>query len=182
MKKFPEAIAAFERALKIDPLHASAQFGLARAYQQSGHADTAHEAMKRFQYVTQNKLGMPISLTYGEQGKYSRAEESPLAVQKVPAQIEVRFVDVTAEAGTRARSERKRPVRKRRTGLSRPGACFLDYDNDGNIDLLYCRTTGPKGGCRSITTLGNGKFEDVTKKAGLGSLLARDFLHCWRLR
>ena len=52
LKKFPEAIAAFERALKIDPLHASAQFGLARAYQQSGQADSAHEAMKRFQYVT----------------------------------------------------------------------------------------------------------------------------------
>ncbi len=99
LKQFPEAIAAFEHALKIDPLHASAQFGLARAYQQSGQTDPAHEAMKRFQYVTQKKLGAPISLIYGEQGKYSRAEESPLAVQKVPAQIAVRFVDVTREAG-----------------------------------------------------------------------------------
>jgi Tfp pilus assembly protein PilF len=102
LKQFPEAIAAFERALKIDPLHASAQFGLARAYQQSGQSDPAHEAMKRFQYVTQTKLGAPISLSYGEQGKYSRAEESPVAVQKVPAQIAVRFVDVTAEAGIAA--------------------------------------------------------------------------------
>ena len=96
LKKFPEAIAAFDHALKIDPLHASAQFGLARAYQQSGQTDPAHEAMKRFQYVTQNKLGAPISLSYGEQGKYSRAEESPLAVQKVLPQIPVKFVDVPA--------------------------------------------------------------------------------------
>src|ERR1017187_6910203 len=99
LKQFPEAIAAFEHALKIDPLHASAQFGLARAYQQSGQTDPAHEAMKRFQYVTQKKLGSPISLIYGAQGKYSRAEESPMAAQKVPAQIAVRFVDVTEKAG-----------------------------------------------------------------------------------
>ena len=83
LKQFPEAIAAFEHALKLDPLHASAQFGLARAYQQSGQPDAAHEAMKKFQYITQNKLGAPISLAYGEQGKYSRAEESPVAVEKV---------------------------------------------------------------------------------------------------
>src|ERR1700675_116494 len=99
LKQFPEAIAAFEHALKLDPLHASAQFGLARAYQQSGQADPAHEAMKKFQYITQNKLGAPISLAYGEQGKYSRAEESPLALQKVPPQIPVKFVDVTKEVG-----------------------------------------------------------------------------------
>src|ERR1017187_5158661 len=103
LKQFPEAIAAFEHALKLDPHHASAQFGLVRAYQQSGHADPAHEAMKKFQYITQNKLGAPISLAYGEQGKYSRAEDSPLAVEKVPAQIPVKFVDVTAEAGLASR-------------------------------------------------------------------------------
>ncbi len=99
LKQFPEAIAAFEHALKIDPHHASAQFGLARAYQQSGQADPAHEAMKKFQYITQNKLGSPISLSYGEQGKYSRAEDSPMAVEKVLPQIPVKFVDVTKEAG-----------------------------------------------------------------------------------
>src|SRR6202042_2185727 len=99
LKQFPEAIAAFEHALKLDPLHASAQFGMARAYQQSGQADPAHEAMKKFQYITQNKLGAPISLSYGEQGKYSRAEESPMAVEKVLPQIPVRFVDMTGEAG-----------------------------------------------------------------------------------
>src|SRR6266566_3991453 len=94
LKQFPEAIAAFASALKLDPLHASAQFGLARAYQQSGQAEPAHEAMKKFQYITQNKLGAPISLAYGEQGKYSRAEESPVAGGKVGPAIPVRFVDV----------------------------------------------------------------------------------------
>ena len=164
LKKFPEAIAAFEHALKLDPFHASAQFGLARAYQQSGQADPAHEAMKRFQYVTQKKLGVPISLAYGEQGKYSRAEESPLAPQKVPPQIAVRFVDVTKEAGIAAH-----PGAQTAGSAARyfaPGACFLDYDNDGNIDL-FLPDNGTQGSMSLYHNLGNGKFEDVTKKAGL---------------
>ena len=163
LKQFPEAIAAFEHALKLDPHHASSEFGLARAYQQSGQADPAHEAMKKFQYITQNKLGAPISLAYGEQGKYSRAEDSPVAVQRVPAQIAVKFVDVTKERGILSR-----PGAETVSGVSYagPGACFLDYDNDGNIDL-FLADNGAQGSMSLYHNLGNGKFEDVTKKAGL---------------
>src|SRR6266404_2351275 len=161
LKRYPEAIEAFEHALKIDPLHASAQFGLSRAYQQSGQADKAREGLKKFQYVTQNKLGVPISLAYGEQGKYSRAEESPVAVQKVLSQIPVRFVDVTKEAGLAVTGI---------TGDSQffhgPGACFLDYDNDGLVDLLLT-DFGAQGGISLYHNLGHGKFEDATAKAGL---------------
>ncbi len=163
LKQFPEAIAAFERALKIDPLHASAQFGLARAYQQSGQSDPAHEAMKRFQYVTQKKLGAPISLIYGEQGKYSRAEESPMAVEKVPGQIAVRFVDVTKEAGIAA--ARSSTQQHGFTGFD-AGACFVDYDNDGLIDLLLLEG-GTSRGMSLYHNLGNGEFEDATTSAGL---------------
>ncbi len=182
LKQFPEAIAAFEHALKLDPHHASAQFGLARAYQQSGQADPAHEAMKKFQYITQNKLGAPISLSYGEQGKYSRAEDSPVAVEKVPPQIPVRFVDVTKEAGVltkaSARAVSQADANLRITmgsGVVRneklpdffgPGACLLDYDGDGLPDL-FVADNGPDGGLGLYRNLGNGKFEDVTKKAGL---------------
>ena len=73
-KQFPQAIDAFERALKINSLHASAEFGLSRAYQQSGDVDHAREHLKKFQYITENKIGAPMSLSYGEQGQYSRAE------------------------------------------------------------------------------------------------------------
>src|SRR5258708_4018472 len=99
LKQFPQAIDAFEHALKLNPLHASAQFGLSRAYQQSGDTPHAREHLARFQYVTQNKLGAAMSLAYGEQGKYSLAEESHAATAKVPPQILVKFVDVTKEAG-----------------------------------------------------------------------------------
>ncbi len=164
LKQFPEAIAAFEQALRLDPHHASAEFGMARAYQQSGQADPAHEAMKKFQYITQNKLGAPISLAYGEQGKYSRAEDSPAAVEKVPPQIPVRFVDVTKEAGIVARPGAETTGSEAK--YFAPGACFLDYDNDGNIDL-FLPANGAQGSMSLYHNLGNGKFEDVTRKAGL---------------
>jgi tetratricopeptide (TPR) repeat protein len=174
LKQFPDAIAAFEHALKLDPHHASSEFGLARAYQQSGQADPAHEAMKKFQYITQNKLGAPISLAYGEQGKYSRAEDSPAAVEKVAAQIPVRFVDVTAEARLTTKPspigsatvEGNKIQRHFEEGIVGTGACFLDYDGDGRVDI-FVADDGPEGGFGLYHNLGNGKFEDVTKAAGL---------------
>jgi tetratricopeptide (TPR) repeat protein len=165
LKQFPEAIAAFEHALKLDPLHASTQFGLARAYQQSGQTDRAHEAMKKFQYITQNKLGSPISLVYGEQGKYSRAEESPVAVAKVPAEIAVRFVDVTREAGLITRSAEEKASKE-----LDPGVCFLDYDGDGKIDL-FLSDNGTETGISLYHNLGGGKFEDATRQMKLDPTL-----------
>src|SRR5947207_8071734 len=130
-KQFPQAIDAFEHALKINPLHASAEFGLSRAYQQSSDTDHAREHLKRFQYITQNKIGAPMSLAYGEQGQYSRAVESPQQQLKPLAQIKVQFVDVTKEAGIGSKPSNAGPNR----GFG-PGACFLDYDNDGKIDIF----------------------------------------------
>ncbi|MGC2819237.1 MAG: FG-GAP-like repeat-containing protein [Candidatus Sulfotelmatobacter sp.] len=159
-KQFPQAIDAFQHALKINPLHASAEFGLSRAYQQSADLEHAREHLKKFQYITQNKIGAPMSLAYGEQGKYSRAVESPSAVLKAPPQIKVRFVDVTAQAGLMSKSISDP------TNAAEAGACFLDYDNDGKIDL-FLSDNGARGGVSLYHNLGNGKFEDVTKQAGL---------------
>src|SRR5580704_3645582 len=167
-KQYPQAIQAFEHALKLNPLHASAEFGISRAYQQSGDPDHAREHLKKFTYIKDNKLGSPMSLTYGEQGKYSRAEESPGVVQKVPAQIPVKFVDVTKEAGlvaTHSAGETKDP-----NFSPGSGACFLDFDGDGKIDLFLAEG-GPNGGMALYHNIGGGKFEDVTKKAGLDPTL-----------
>jgi len=163
-KQFPEAIDAFQHALKLNPLHASAEFGLSRAYQQSGDPTHARDHLTRFQYVTQNKLGSPISLAYGEQGKYSLAEESPAVPQKVLPQIKVRFVDVTQEAGLIGKTVA--PKSDEPSSVFGPGACFIDYDNDGHPDL-FLPDNGREGGMSLYHNLGNGKFEDVTRKAGL---------------
>src|ERR1700724_84693 len=122
-RQFPQAIEAFEHALKLNPLHASAEFGLSRAYQQSGDTDHAREHLKKFQYITQNKIGTPMSLAYGEQGQYSRAVESPQAVLKAPAPIKVQFVDVTLKAGLTPET--------RSTSVSVDGRPLSDNGNSG---------------------------------------------------
>jgi tetratricopeptide (TPR) repeat protein len=164
-KQFPQAIDAFQHALQLNPLHASAEFGLSRAYQQSTDIDHAREHLKKFQYITQNKIGAPMSLAYGEQGKYSRAVESRSALLKAPAQIKVRFVDVTREAEIVSRP--RPPVY-----LTKPffepgaGACFLSYNNDGRIDI-FLADNGIEGGMTVYRNEGEGKFKDVTRRAGL---------------
>src|SRR5580693_3800681 len=167
-KQFPQAIEAFERALKVNPLHASAEFGLSRAYQQSADVEHAREHLKKFQYITQNKIGAPMSLAYGEQGQYSRAVESPSAVLKAPAQIKVRFLDVTREAGIETKNTAAGT--KDLASFLGSGACFFDYDGDGKLDI-FVADNGPAGGLGLYHNLGNGKFEDVTRRAGLDSTL-----------
>src|ERR1700681_1176285 len=167
-KQFPQAIEAFEHALKINPLHASAEFGLSRAYQQSGDVEHAREHLKKFQYLTQNKIGAPMSLAYGEQGQYSRAVESAQAVLKAPAPSKVRFVDVTKEAGIVGQSWHHGGHLP--DSFARPGAWLLDYDGGRLIDL-FLADNAPEGGISLYHNLGNGKFQDVTKKAGLDPTL-----------
>ncbi len=165
LKQFPQAIDAFDHALKLNPLHASAQFGLSRAYQQSGDSPHAREHLARFQYITQNKLGSAMSLAYGEQGKYSLAEESQASAVKVRPAIPVTFVDVTKEAGIV--SQPTLPIYHVRPFFEAgSGACFLDYDNDGKVDL-FIADKGPDGGMTLYHNLGIGRFEDVTRRSGL---------------
>jgi tetratricopeptide (TPR) repeat protein len=161
-KQFPQAIESFERALKINPLHASAEFGLSRAYQQSGNTDNAREHLKKFQHITQNKYGSPMSLAYGEQGQYSRAVESPQAQLKPPPQIKVQFVDVTKSAGLTFNA----PTKSESFRDFGPGACFLDFDNDGKPDI-FIADNGSQGGVSLYHNLGSSKFEDVTQKMGI---------------
>ncbi len=162
-KQFPQAIDAFQHALQLNPLHASAEFGLSRAYQQSTDIEHAREHLKKFQYITQNKIGAPMSLAYGEQGQYSRAVESASAILKAPAPINVHFVDVTKEVGLVTKPNGGQV--KDAASFLGSGACFLDYDNDGKIDVLLA-DGGTLGGVALYHNLG-GRFEDVTEKAGL---------------
>ncbi|HEV8525494.1 MAG TPA: FG-GAP-like repeat-containing protein [Terriglobales bacterium] len=164
-----EAIAAFERAVKLNPFHASAEFGLARAFQQAGKSEQAKQHLDRFQLITESKSGAPISLAYGEQGKYSLAEESPSAPEPVPPAIRVRFVPVTEQAGLATKPASNAPASDLASFLG-SGACFFDDNGDGRVDLLLARG-GKNGGIALYRNLGSGRFLDVTRSAGLDSPL-----------
>lgn len=163
-KQYPQAIDAFQHALKLNQLHASAEFGISRAYQQSGDIASAREHLQKFQHITQAKLGTPIGLAYGDQGKYSLVEESPAAVIKPPAQISVKFLNVTERAGLVSKPDRS--TNDDLISFLAPGACILDYDADGKPDI-FLSDNGAQGGLALYHNLGGEKFEDVTTRAGL---------------
>src|SRR5215472_1960102 len=89
MDRYDQAAAAFQHALELNPFHASAEFGLARALQRSGQGEKAREHLARFQHLVQSKLGVPMSLTYGDQGALSLALTVGSAAQPSPTAIPV---------------------------------------------------------------------------------------------
>jgi tetratricopeptide (TPR) repeat protein len=164
LQHYDQAIAAFQKALAIFPFHASAEFGLARAYQRSGNADAAKEHLAKFQKMTADHVATPFGAGYGDQGRFSLAELPRSSAQNAPPAIPVRFsaqpISSILQASTAAVG----------AGLAPPGpsagACFFDYDGDGKPDLFLVSAT-TDGTSRLLHNLGNGKFADVTKESGL---------------
>jgi Flp pilus assembly protein TadD len=145
------AIAEFETALKLNPLHASAQFGLARALQRAGRTEEAHQHVVVFQHETQTKVASPLSVTYGERGHYSTMEEMPLPPQPVAPMILVRF-----EARELPGPEGGSVLNGLAPGA---GACIIDLSAPGSRDLV----TFPPGrnGILAYRNLHNGSFAPI---------------------
>src|SRR6516165_996901 len=149
-QEYPKAIDAFQQALKLNPLHASAEFGMGRALQRSGKTDEAREHLKRFEYLTHNKISSAITLTYGEQGKYSVAQDVITNEPSVGPMIPVKFVPQELGAG--------------KNGAK--GICMIDVDGDGKFDMISL--TEGDSAVKIFRNLGEGKFkEEPASRFGL---------------
>lgn len=160
-KKLDLALASYRRALELNPYHVSAQFGLASTYQRMGDNEEAARHMERFQRLTQEKLGTPIGSSYGDQGKYSIAEQVLPAAGSAPSPIPVRFAAVSPEDSGLLSARTAKPE----AGTSPAGGCFFDYDNDGLPDLLAA--TGGSGQAVALFRNAGGRFADATAGAKL---------------
>jgi Tfp pilus assembly protein PilF len=158
MRNYDEAIASLNHALSLNPLHASAEFGLSDAFRRKGDLKTAAEHLAQFQKITQTHLGTPLSSGYGNQGRLSVSEMSPRVPLAPPQTIPVSYTENPIAATLQL-------VPAHAIGPS-AGACFLDYDGDGLPDLFLVSAT-PEGTSHLLRNLGNGSFEDATQAAGL---------------
>lgn len=96
----------------------------------------------------------------------------------------IQFAEIAKAAGIRADMRCGGPEKRWITEANGSGAAWLDYDNDGFMDLLIVNGSSMdqlrktlageapkaiKGGVFLFKNLGNARFEDVTEKAGLSN-------------
>jgi hypothetical protein len=103
--------------------------------------------------------------------------ERPITADQVPSQSHPTvFVDVTKQAGIEFRHENGASSEKYLVETMGSGCAFLDYDQDGLLDVLF--VNGGKTPLyqpsqpvqnRLYRSAGNGHFLDVTKFSGLAS-------------
>ena len=93
--------------------------------------------------------------------------------QAGPAQVNrVQFTEVAAQSGITFRNENGASAEKYMVETFGSGVGVIDFDNDGLPDLFFANGADlahgkPSPGNVLYRNLGNGKFEDVTAKAGV---------------
>lgn len=98
-------------------------------------------------------------------------ESGPISGSDPPAK-RVQFVDVASQAGITFKHENGASSEKLMPETFGSGVAWIDYDNDGWIDVFFpngadLAHSKPSPGNALFRNLGNGKFADVTQKAGV---------------
>jgi tetratricopeptide (TPR) repeat protein len=152
-KDYKNAILQHQAALHLNPLHASAEFGLARAHQEIGMLDAAKQDFQRFQHITSEKLGSPMTISYGEMGHYSTAQSIHVAEPEVGPMIPVRFVREPIGTGVQTLPAANK------LDEAGGGACMVDLFGNGKTDLISLEEGAHA--IHAYRNLSGGRFEEV---------------------
>jgi tetratricopeptide (TPR) repeat protein len=180
-QQYPEAIAAFQRAIESEPYNATAVYSLAQALIRSGQAAEGRKTLDRFQQLQASGYKTTLGNLYGEKGRYAEAvvsagAEPDLVSKEAP---NVRFVE--ADAGINVKTSAKplsgalgRKIGKAefndqlKRDLVAPFSSSLtlaDFDGDGRLDLF---ASGVDDAGKSFVKLlrnEGGRFSDLTEKS-----------------
>ena len=184
-QQYPQAIAAFQRAIDSEPFNATAVYSLAQALIRSGQTAEGQKTLARFQQLRASGYATTLGNVYGEKGRYAEAvvstgAEPDLVSKEAP---NVRFVE--ADAGINVKTSVKplgsalgRKVSKAefndqlKRELVAPfssSVSLTDFDSDGRLDLFV--SGDDDAGKPFVKLLRNdgGKFSDVTDKSKLAT-------------
>ena len=153
-RKYPEAIAVLRTAVAAEPYNATALYNLGTALMRSGQRVEGQKVIAQFQELRQRGTGTTLGTNYLEQGRYAEAiastgAERELVDKRAPA---VGFGNVTAEV---------LPSTDWPAEQNSGAALLLDYDVDGDLDLLEIGGTKQR-----LLRNDSGKFTDVTAQSG----------------
>ena len=176
-----DAISAFRAALEEEPYNVTASYNLGLALTRVGRRDEGQKAMEESQAVRASGYGTIFSTNYLEQGHYAEAmvstgAEPDLADRTVP---DVTFTtSPIALPASQPTGSIQSPFGRRFTaadfadggraiaGAVAGGVTAIDYDRDGDLDLLVVRS----GDARLLRN-DRGAFVDVTRESGIGDLI-----------
>ncbi len=182
-QQYPEAIAAFKRAIDSEPYNATAVYRLSQALIRSGQQAEGQKALKQFTQLNVSVDKTTLGNQYGEKGRYAEAvvsagAEPDLVSKETP---NIRFVEANAGINVKTGAKPLESALGRRIGkaefndqlkreLLAPFSSSLnlaDYDGDGRLDLFVSGVDGAGKPFVKLLHNDGGKFSDLTEKSKL---------------
>lgn len=166
-RKYSEAIAAFRRAADSEPYNSTAIYNLAIALIREGRREEGQRLIERFQALQKSGAATSIGQNYLEQGRYAEALVStgaePELVDTATPNIVFQPAGIGLPKPAAFRSGSRRAGRASVRNPSPGSAALFDFDNDGDLDLVWIGGTGRKA---QLFRNDSGKFTDASRGAG----------------
>jgi len=184
-QQYPQAVAAFQRAIESESYNATAVYSLAQALNRSGQAAEGRKAFDRFQQLQASGYKTTLGNLYGEKGRYAEAvvstgAEPDLVSKEAP---NVRFVEAGAGINVKTNVKPLTGAIGRKIGKAEfndqlkrdlvapfnSSVALADFDGDGLPDLFVSGLDDAGKPFVKLLRNEGGKFSDVTDKSKLAA-------------